>query len=172
MGCGAPTTPGEVLELEVQGRARRAVVHVPSSYDGVTAVPLVVAFPFFGGDPGSLASLTDLDEASEARGVLLVIPEGVGASFNAGKCCGEAWEEQVDDVAFTAALIDEVSSTEASVEAGELRGVAGLRSRWTSRALRDRRRRSPLARRQLSRLFGATSHDLSASAFLLEVLLR
>jgi polyhydroxybutyrate depolymerase len=109
--CGSAASPGaQALELEVQGRVRGAVVRVPASYDGVTPVPLVIAFPFFSGTPDALTSLTDVDEASEARGALLVLPEGVGASFNAGKCCGEAWETSVDDVAFTAALIDEASA--------------------------------------------------------------
>lgn len=107
---GPPPEPEHRIELQVGGLTRGALVRVPSSYDGVTPMPLVIAFHFFSGNPELLLDLTDLDEASEARGALLVIPEGIGDSFNAGRCCGEAWQEKVNDVAFTSALIDEAQS--------------------------------------------------------------
>lgn len=109
-GDAVPPEPVHAFELEVGGLARRAIVHVPTSYDGKTPLPVVIAFSFFGGSPDQLVGYSDLDEASEAKGALLVVPEGIDDSWNAGRCCGEAWERGIDDVAFTAALLDEVAA--------------------------------------------------------------
>jgi polyhydroxybutyrate depolymerase len=109
-GDAVPPEPVQAIALHVGGVARRAIVLTPSGYDGHSRVPVVVAFPFFGGSPKRFVRLTDLATASEARGALLVVPEGIGGSWNAGGCCGEAYKRGVDDVAFTAALLDEVSS--------------------------------------------------------------
>jgi polyhydroxybutyrate depolymerase len=39
-----------------------------------------------------------------------VFPQGVGNSWNAGPCCGDAVEDKIDDVAFIDALITKVSA--------------------------------------------------------------
>ena len=39
---------------------------------------------------------------------MVVYPDGVQASWNAGACCGVAWNDSVDDVAFTKALLAEL----------------------------------------------------------------
>jgi polyhydroxybutyrate depolymerase len=38
----------------------------------------------------------------------LVYPVGIGASWNAGGCCGEAWAQRVDDLGFIKALVAKV----------------------------------------------------------------
>jgi poly(3-hydroxybutyrate) depolymerase len=40
-----------------------------------------------------------------ARGFIMVWPNGVGNSWNVGRCCGIAQSHGVDDVAFTRAII-------------------------------------------------------------------
>ena len=110
--CVGLPVPGQdhVLAVDVGGVQREAVIHLPPGYDATQPLPVVVGFHFFSGTPSLLMALTDLDEAAEAAGTILALPAGVDGSFNAGKCCGSAWANDVDDVAFTAALLDAIEA--------------------------------------------------------------
>jgi polyhydroxybutyrate depolymerase len=46
---------------------------------------------------------------ADAHGYAIVYPEGLGKSWNAGVCCGDAARMGVDDVAFVAALMNHVA---------------------------------------------------------------
>ena len=50
-------------------------------------------------------------QAADRHGFVVVFPEGVGESFNAGWCCGTAQSRGVDDVAAAHAMIDDVART-------------------------------------------------------------
>ena len=50
------------------------------------------------------------DKQAEQSGLIVVYPDGVGRSWNAGGCCGPAMKQDVDDVGFIEAVIAEVSS--------------------------------------------------------------
>jgi polyhydroxybutyrate depolymerase len=56
-----------------------------------------------------MAKLSNFDEVSDQKGFILVYPDGVGHSWNAGNGAGAAERRQVDDVGFTSELIDELS---------------------------------------------------------------
>jgi len=52
---------------------------------------------------------TAMDEAAGARGMIVVYPQGLGNSWNAGPaCCGRARDEGVDDVRFLRDLVREM----------------------------------------------------------------
>jgi polyhydroxybutyrate depolymerase len=113
-GCEAPPmAPGEYtnLELDVDGRTRNYTVFVPASYDGSTPTSLVFNFHGFSSNAAQQVFFSDFNVEAEERGVVVVYPNGVGSSWNAGGCCGDAQTEAVDDVAFVRALLDEVSAT-------------------------------------------------------------
>ena len=94
--------------LFYDGRDRTYLMHVPPSYDGNTATPLVVAM--HGGLTTALQmeQYSRLSEKSDAAGFLLVYPNGTGVdhTWNAGTCCGTARFWDVDDVGFVGFLID------------------------------------------------------------------
>lgn len=111
--CSTPTLePGdETRDLEVGGVARSYVLHVPPSYDGTSRVPLVV--DFHGGGRSGEQELADSPYRTvlDPEGVIMAFPDGLpgpsGAAWNVGPCC----VEDVDDVAFARALVEDVMQT-------------------------------------------------------------
>lgn len=103
-----------VRTVEVGGASRRYRIHYPTGYRSDLRPPVVLAFHGGGGNPESMAALSELDAASDRHGFLLVYPYGSGIqpdrqlSFNGGGCCAYAMQQQVDDVAFTRALLDDL----------------------------------------------------------------
>jgi polyhydroxybutyrate depolymerase len=110
----APPQPGTDVPVVLQsgGLDRRYVVHVPGSYDGSRAVPLVLVLHASGSDPASAAQISGMSAKSDAAGFLAVYPEGTGppATFNAGLCCGYAGRTMTDDVAFVRDVVARVSA--------------------------------------------------------------
>lgn len=99
--------------LEVDGRRRAYWAHVPSSYDARRATPLVLAFHGGGSSPEQMVGFCGLNNKSNREGFIVVYPKGTGrtekySSFNAGSCCGYAAKYGVDDVKFTAAMLDDL----------------------------------------------------------------
>ncbi len=43
-----------------------------------------------------------------AQGIAVAYPDGIGGSWNAGGCCGQAEADDLDDVGFILALVDEL----------------------------------------------------------------
>src|SRR6266404_628642 len=102
--------PGtHVLQLEFNGLTRTYRVHVPGSYDKTRSVPLVLAFHGRLGSGEAMAKLSNLDDVSDRKGFIVAYPDGVGRSWNAGNGTGMAERRQVDDVGFTAKLIDDLA---------------------------------------------------------------
>lgn len=56
---------------------------------------------------------TGLNQKADEAGFIAVYPNGTGSGFryfwNGGDCCGSAVQEQVDDVAFIRALLDNLA---------------------------------------------------------------
>ena len=91
---------------------RTYLLHVPSSYDGNSAVPLVVALHPFGGNAPWFESMTGFSIKADSNNFIVVYPNGTGSpvSWNAGNCCGNAMEDNIDDVGFISTLIDTISA--------------------------------------------------------------
>lgn len=109
----APAQPGADVPVVLQsgGLDRRYVVHVPGTYDGSHAVPLVLVLHASGSNSMSAAKISGMSTKSDAAGFLAVYPEGTGdsATFNAGLCCGYAGRTNADDVAFMRDVVADVS---------------------------------------------------------------
>jgi polyhydroxybutyrate depolymerase len=91
--------------LEFGGLTRTYVLHVPSSYDGSRAVPLVVNLHGFGSNGRQQANYSGLPAKADAEGFIVVSPDGAGTpvqwtfpGFGAG----------ADDVGFIGALLDKL----------------------------------------------------------------
>jgi polyhydroxybutyrate depolymerase len=77
------------------------------------ALPVVLALHGSGIDARVMTYFCGLDELAVRAGFAVVYPNGTGRtsrnlSWNAGRCCGFAQREGVDDVAFIDALLDEL----------------------------------------------------------------
>ena len=98
--------------------ARDYYVHVPAGADPVHPLPLVLAFHGGGHTAMGFEAFAHLKTASDAEGFVLVEPEGTGAlgaltqgkadTWNAGNCCAASSQNDVDDVAFVTALLDDM----------------------------------------------------------------
>jgi len=100
--------------VEVKGVRRSYLVHVPPRYDPATATPVVLAFHGGAANADSMVVFSGLNEKADRAGFVVVYPAGSGRlhrllTFNAGNCCGHAAAENVDDVAFTRALLDDLA---------------------------------------------------------------
>lgn len=99
----APAGP-QHASLNLGGLERSYFVVVPPNRGG--PLPLVLALHGYGGSAAGLEGNSRLDEEGIKGGFVVVYPDGVGQSWNAGICCGAALSEKVDDVGFIKQLID------------------------------------------------------------------
>jgi polyhydroxybutyrate depolymerase len=102
----ATAMPGETNEsIMVGGMARTFVRHVPPGYTGKTPVPVVIDFHPLGGTGSSWKGSTNWGSVADKQGFIMIWPDGVGNSWNVGRCCSTAQSQNVDDVAFTKAIV-------------------------------------------------------------------
>lgn len=106
----ATTTPGDITHA---GLARTFRVHVPPGYDGTEPLPLVLMFHGGGGSGRQfeLAS-SGMNPIADRENFIAVYPDGTGRiqTWNGGDCCGGAVTNNVDDVGFTAAMLDHLEA--------------------------------------------------------------
>lgn len=116
---GSGLAPGDHVRVEtIDGLERTWAIHVPPTADGVTPLPLVFNLhPFVLGGNEVFHNIWQNESGVEAladeEGFIVVHPEGTGApaAWNAGDaCCGQASDDEVDDVGFVVGLIDRVSA--------------------------------------------------------------
>lgn len=105
-GCGQPAPTDDAWTLEHGGRTRELFVHVPRGYAPNTPAPVV--FDFHGRlfTATLQMGLTHMRRVADDEGFIVVHAEGVGRTWNGGVCCGEAMQEDVDDVGFVDAMLD------------------------------------------------------------------
>lgn len=99
--------------IEVGGRKRTYLLHLPTNYDGKSRMPLVVVLHGGGGNAQNAPVMTGMSAKADAAGFIAVYPNGSGLlsddrllTWNAGNCCGYALDNNIDDVAFIRSLID------------------------------------------------------------------
>ena len=95
------------------GLNREYIIYVPNSYDGTSAVPLLLNFHGFGGSASQFINDADMRAEAEANSFILVYPQGSclnGAShWNPCPIDGDN-KSTADDVGFVEAMISEISS--------------------------------------------------------------
>lgn len=100
------------LSLNHQGLQRDFIVHLPADYQKGRSYPLVMVFHGGGGNAKGMEETSGFDRVADNNGFIVVYPNGTGKkknkmlTFNAGNCCGYAQEKNIDDVGFSAKLID------------------------------------------------------------------
>lgn len=98
--AGASPLPGPQRTdyfVTVGGRERVFRLHVPSGLDE-GPVPLVAGLHALYSDRRKAEAVMDWQRLAPGQFVL-VYPQGLDASWNAGRCCGRSSDEGVDDVA-------------------------------------------------------------------------
>lgn len=91
------------------GYTRQYKVHVPPGYDPKKPTPLV--FCIHGLAQNAVMFCVTgaaINQLSDQKGFILVMPNGYQSSWNAGTCCGAASNERLNDVALFRAIFAEV----------------------------------------------------------------
>ena len=89
---------------------RTYLLHIPTSYTGKTPVPVVFDFHGLGGSGSSQKGLSGWATLGDSKGFITVFPNGVGNSWNIGRCCSTAQTQNVDDVGFVRAIIKQLQT--------------------------------------------------------------
>ena len=106
--CPATATAiaGETTQtIMVGGMNRTFIRHIPTGYTGKTPVPVVIDFHPLGGSGSGQKNLSGWAALGDSKGFITIFPNGVGNSWNVGRCCNPAQMQNIDDVAFTKAII-------------------------------------------------------------------
>ncbi len=107
------------ISLMHQGLERTCDVHVPVSYNGKTAVPVVMVFHGGGGNAGNVREQSGMNAKADREGFIVVYPQGTGkkrfgkmqGSWNSGKAGGgEAYKQNIDDVGFINRMLDQLEA--------------------------------------------------------------
>lgn len=116
-GEASALTPGaHTIPMRHDGRARSYVVHVPRAVVERSPLPVVLSFHGGGGTAEHQQRTTRLHELGARERFIVVYPNGEGVfegallTWNAGTCCAYSVEQNVDDVGFVAALLDDLAS--------------------------------------------------------------
>jgi len=94
--------------LDVDGASRSYILHVPTGYDGTTPMSLVFDYHGLGGTGMQQASSSGYRAVADREGFLIAFPDGTENAWNIGQCCTNS--KDVDDVAFTRAMIDSIAA--------------------------------------------------------------
>ena len=97
------------MTIRIGGRNRTFLLHVPPSYTGQSAVPLVLDLHGLGSNSSQQAGLSGFRSKSDEAGFIVAWPQGVGNSWNAFGCCGTADFFNIDDPAFLRAVVARIS---------------------------------------------------------------
>lgn len=95
-------------QFEVDGQTRTYRVFAPPTIDGDAPAALLLALHDAFGTADSFREATQLDRAAASGNFVVVYPESLVGTWNAGFCCGRAVEEEVNDLGFLMRLLDEV----------------------------------------------------------------
>jgi polyhydroxybutyrate depolymerase len=133
--CGLSALTGESRRDRAETRARIAArmnldetitvgelkrtykVHVPPSSGKDTPLPLVIVLHGGFGNAYAIEMQSEMSLFADKAGFVVAYPEGlgkalmpsVGRSWNGGECCNPAAARKIDDVAFIAAMIDDLA---------------------------------------------------------------
>jgi polyhydroxybutyrate depolymerase len=119
LAVAACATAAETIErtLRVGARERSYEIDVPARSQPTRELPVVIVFHGGGGSADSVRRQSRMSAKGAAEGFIAVYPQGSGGiagklkTWNAGTCCGYAMQQGVDEVAFIAALLDDLRAT-------------------------------------------------------------
>ncbi len=112
-----PLAPGDQTRTIAVGKLERTfLVHVPPKHDGVKPLPVVLIFHGGASNSEQMVRFCGLNEKADEEGFLAVYPSGSGRlpwalTWNGGNCCGYAAAQNIDDVAFVRAVLDDLAAS-------------------------------------------------------------
>jgi polyhydroxybutyrate depolymerase len=103
------------VDIRINGFRRTYLVHIPSGYKPETPLPLVVVIHGAFDTAEGMEKISRFSQLADREGFMVLYPNGMGLlgflqHWNAGHCCGKAAGDNLDDVGFVAATIEDVCS--------------------------------------------------------------
>lgn len=98
--------------LWVNEEERTYILYVPSRYDGITPLPLLMSFHGFSSSAEEQLSLTGFELLAETENFIVVFPQGTGRPprwYNGVSAFSD--EDDLRDMAFVTALLDTLQET-------------------------------------------------------------
>jgi polyhydroxybutyrate depolymerase len=88
------------------GRQRTFILYVPTGYDASRRTALVIDIHGLNSNATAFQRTSGWTEKGEEEGFIVVHPNGLGSSWNAGKlCCGSSMSTGVDDEGFIRSIV-------------------------------------------------------------------
>src|SRR5215471_18054822 len=105
--AATPTASGSIV---VDGRTRTFRLHIPPSLSDTVPAAVVLAFHGGGSDGRAMERFTGFSRLADREGFMVVYPDAVDGNWVDGRegLHTAAHREGVDDIAFIAALLDEL----------------------------------------------------------------
>ena len=103
--CSGSPTDLDLVEVDVGGQAREAVVHIPQGADDATPLPLVLGFHGFGGTTSDLEGDTGLFDKADSEGFVVALPVATGNPSR-----WDVRDRDSPDLAFVDALLAELEA--------------------------------------------------------------
>ncbi len=99
------------IEIDVAGypKKRTFSVYLPKGFNRAKSYATIILLHGFTGDGGTIADR--MKTGTYRRNYILVAPNGSDSSWNAGKCCGTAQRENIDDVKFIENIVSRLHSS-------------------------------------------------------------
>ncbi|WP_321493398.1 PHB depolymerase family esterase [uncultured Desulfobacter sp.] len=124
-GCTVSTTKSATkggctmkkkLDIRVMGARRYFLLHLPQGYNPDRKIPLVIVLHGAFSTPVQMEKQTGFSTLSDKFDFLVAYPSGAYGLFgylkhwNAGHCCGKAAKDNLDDVGFLLAVMDDIQA--------------------------------------------------------------
>ncbi|MBB1520123.1 extracellular catalytic domain type 1 short-chain-length polyhydroxyalkanoate depolymerase [Aquipseudomonas guryensis] len=110
----AASDEGQLLEMQVNGTTRSYKLYVPSNAPG--PLPLMIVMHGGLGNADETERTTGMNRVASSNQFMVAYPNGTGTrlmkkrrTWNAGKCCGQAAEQNVDDVQFIHGMLADIA---------------------------------------------------------------
>ena len=111
------TTPLVERTVNVAGMERSYLLYVPEKSRNAPVVPVVLVFHGGLGRPENMPDVTRFNTLADTEGFVVAYPRGTSRvegveldTWNGGLCCGWAQANNVNDVGFIRALLDDLAS--------------------------------------------------------------
>lgn len=108
-----PKTYKNSMDIRVMGARRTYLVHIPPDYNPDIPLPLVVVIHGAFDTARGMEKFSGFSDLADRENFIAMYPNGMGIfgffqHWNAGHCCGKAASDNVDDVGFIAAAVEDV----------------------------------------------------------------
>jgi polyhydroxybutyrate depolymerase len=96
--------------VKIGSWGRSYYLHIPSNISSLRPAPVVFAFHGNTMTNSDMEAYTGFTTIANQYGFLIIYPQGVFSSWNAGGCCGGAMDENIDETAFVRWILSDLET--------------------------------------------------------------